>query len=112
MHIARLRVYLAGPYSKGDVEANVASAIDAWHTLHDLGFSPFCPHLTHYLHLRKPLDYEACMTWDFEWLSQCEAVYRLPGESPGADRESRFAEDRGIPVFTSIKKLAEFFQEP
>lgn len=108
---SRVRVYVAGPYSAGDVEANVNRAIDAWHELHERGFSPFCPHLTHFIHLRHPKHYETWLRHDFEWLEQCQALLRLPGDSPGADREMRFAVENGILVFNSIATLSDFFVE-
>ena len=42
---------------------------------------------------------------DFAWLDVCDAVLRLPGDSDGADKEVAHAQERGIPVFTSIEEL-------
>jgi hypothetical protein len=38
-------------------------------------------------------------------LQHCDAVLRLPGESRGADLDVRIAEERGIPVYTSIDQI-------
>ena len=103
-----LRVYIAGPYSKGDVVVNVREAMLAWHKLRNCGFIPFCPHLNHFLHLLIPLEYEKWLLWDLEWLAVCDALLRLPGESPGADRECRAAKDLGIPVFDSIEAVVKY----
>lgn len=105
---AAIRVYIAGPYSGGDVGKNIREAMIAWHRLRNLGFIPFCPHLSHFLHLLIPLEYEDWLLWDLEWLRVCDAVLRLPGESPGADREVLAANDLNIPVFTTIEALIEF----
>lgn len=35
------RVYVAGPYTKGDVAVNVRNAYEAANRLADLGFAPF-----------------------------------------------------------------------
>lgn len=38
------RIYVAGPYTKGDVEANVARAIEAGDVVAYHGMTPFIPH--------------------------------------------------------------------
>lgn len=43
--------------------------------------------------------------YDFEWLEKCDAVYRLPGESVGADKEVERAKELGKPVFHSFKEV-------
>lgn len=93
-----LKVYIAGPYTHGDPAVNVGAAMDMFHRLADGGHYPHCPHLSHFLHLRRPRDYEEWMTHDFEWLDVCDVLVRLPGKSPGADREVERANARGIPV--------------
>lgn len=35
-------------------------------------------------------------------LALCDAVLRLPGDSKGADNDVRIANERGIPVYTSL----------
>lgn len=101
----KTRVYIAAPYSKGDQAANVAAACRAWFELHNLGFAPFCPHWSHLQHLLYPLPYEAWMSHCFEWLQACDVVLRLPGDSPGADRETSAARRLGIPVFDTLDQL-------
>ena len=98
-------VYVAGPYSKGDVEANVLAAFDCAHALMDAHLLPFVPHSCHHMHLRRNRDYEEWMAWDFAWLAKCDALLRMLGDSPGADREVEFAKAHGIPVFTDLSEL-------
>lgn len=98
-------VYVAGPYTRGDVEHNVRTAIAAGNRLLDAGYTPFIPHLTHYWEALHPHHYEAWMQYDFQWLSKCEALVRLPGDSPGADREVEYAEANGIPVYYGVDAL-------
>jgi hypothetical protein len=38
-------------------------------------------------------------------LSKCDAVFRIPGESRGADLECELARDRGMTVYTDINDL-------
>jgi len=94
-----MRVFVSGPYTNGDVAVNVRTAILAANRLLRKGHIPFVPHLTHFWHLVVPHPYEDWLELDMEWLKVCDAVLRLPGESPGADVEVRLAESLGIPVY-------------
>jgi hypothetical protein len=38
-------------------------------------------------------------------LQHCDAVLRLPGRSTGADQDVAIAQERGIPVYTSIEEI-------
>ena len=96
------KVYIAGPYTKGDVAQNVAAAIEVADKLATLDLVVFVPHLTHFWHLHSPRPYEFWLFQDLEWLKVCNAVYRITGESSGADKEVAYAKDHGIPVFTKI----------
>jgi hypothetical protein len=113
-----IKVYIAGPLTGGphapwpagrrEHNVNVACALAA--ELIDLGFQPFAPHLSHYIDRLSPvpISYETWMAQDFEWLSLCDCLYRLPGDSPGADREVDYAREHGIPVFESIAAVEQF----
>lgn len=105
------RVYIAGPYSDGDVAINVRNAYEAADRLADLGFAPFVPHATHFWHMLFPRPYEFWLELDNQFLPLCEVVLRLPGESKGADKEVDLAESLGIPVFKDIEKLNNHFKE-
>jgi hypothetical protein len=104
------RIYVAGPYTKGDVAVNVRNAYEAANRLADLGFAPFVPHATHFWHMLFPRSYEYWLDLDNQFLPCCEAVLRLPGVSSGADKEVQFAGTLGIPVFTEIDSLVEYFR--
>lgn len=105
------KVYIAGPYSKGDVLANVHKAIKVANDLAKLGFYPFVPHLLHYWHELYPLGYDFCCEIDNEYLLVCDAVIRIPGESPGSDAEEDLARKNDIPVFYNIYEVKEYFEE-
>lgn len=97
-----MRVYIAGPYTLGDVAVNVRTAIEAGQRVLDAGHSPYIPHLTHFWHLLFPAPAQQWYDHDLIWLRQCEAMIRLPGESKGADQEEAQAEFLGIPVYRSV----------
>src|SRR5438045_7829550 len=106
----RERVYVAGPYTKGDVAENVHKAFKAANDLADLGFAPFVPHFTHFWHLMFQRPYEFWLELDNQFLPCCHAVLRLPGESNGADKEVAYAKKLGIPIFHDIPSLDAHFK--
>jgi hypothetical protein len=105
------RVYVAGPYTTGDVAVNVRKAYKAANRLADLGFAPFVPHATHFWHMLFPRPYEFWLDLDNEFLPCCAAVLRLPGKSTGADKEVALAQKLRIPVFTRIDELTKHFRK-
>lgn len=108
------RVYIAGPYSNEDeniVETNVKKAMDMANDLIEAGFAPFCPHLTHFLHKNQPQPYEKWLEIDFIFLESCDALIRLEGKSPGADKEVKLAEYLGIKVYYQLDHLIEAEQK-
>jgi Domain of unknown function (DUF4406) len=105
-------VYIAGPYSGGDTAMNVHDAIHAANTLADAGFAPFLPHLTHFWHLVTPRPYAFWLALDNRFLPCCDVILRLPGVSPGADKEVTLAVSLDIPVYTEIDQLIKDRQPP
>lgn len=103
-----VRVYIACPYTKGDVIVNVRNSIVAAEKLRMLGFCPYNPLFTMLWHMIFPhADIQFWYGYDLEWLEVCDAVFRLPGESSGADKEVERAKELGMPVYTSYAQLPE-----
>ena len=100
-----LKVYVAGPYSQGDTGANVHEAIRVTNHLADLGYTPYCPHLSHFWHLVHPRPYEYWLEYDIEFLLVCDVLLRLPGYSSGADAEVDIAKKNHMPVYYSVEEL-------
>jgi uncharacterized protein DUF4406 len=107
----RARVYVAGPYSQGNVRDNVRNAYEAANELARRGFAPFVPHATHFWDLMFPKPYEFWLELDRDFVVICDALLRLPGPSNGADQEVALARDRDIPIFFDIPTLSEHFRE-
>lgn len=103
-------VYIAGPYTGGNVEENVRNAILAAHAVLDLGLTPFVPHLCHYLHAVKERGYEDWMRFDFVWLEKNDSLWRIPGESPGAEREIVRMKALVRPIFYSLEELKSYLK--
>lgn len=101
------KVYIAGPYSS-DPETNTKVAIMTWHAVTDMGAIPYVPHLAHYLDAARSRDYEEWMQHCLQWVDVCDALYRIPGESPGSDREIQHALQKDIPVFYELDELEQF----
>lgn len=103
-----IRIYIAGPYS-GENIINIRNAIIAANAVMDLdrGFLPFIPHLCGFWDMVTPKPYEAWIYYSKEWLLQCEAMLRLPGDSPGSDYECEVARQSNIPIFYSIAELRD-----
>jgi len=100
-----IKVYVAGPYTHGDTAENVKIAINIADRLLEHGCSPFVPHLFHFWHLMHEHDYDTWMNLGTEWLKQCDVVLRLPGFSPGADKEVDIARQYAKHVYFSIDEL-------
>jgi len=97
-----MKIYIAGPYTKGDVAVNVKEAIHAGDYVARLGHTVFIPHLTHFWHMLIPHEYDFWMAQDEAWLLECDAVLRLKGESKGADQEVKIAEAHDKPIYYSV----------
>jgi hypothetical protein len=102
MTASPLRVFISGPYTHGDQADNVRNACLAALAVMKAGHAPFCPHLFHFLHFLEPHSYVEWCALDLHWLTACHMVLRLPGESPGSDREVDAAKQLGLPVYYSL----------
>ena len=102
------KVYIASPYTKGDIAVNVKFQIDIADKLMDLGFSPFVPLYSHFQHMAHPRPYTDWVKNDLVWVGACDCLLRLGGESEGADREVEYAIRMNIPVFYSITELQQY----
>jgi len=101
-HSGRKSVYVAGPFT-GDVSANCLKAINHGDELWRSGtIAPFIPHLFREWGDIHHKGYEEWMEACFHWLAKCDALYRIPGASSGADREVEYAQQHNIPVFTYV----------
>lgn len=100
-------VYIASPYTKGDVAQNVRRQFEVADYLVKINFLPYPPLFSHFWHFLFPHPHEFWMMIDLEMIRRCDILLRLSGESSGADREVEFAKSIGIPVVYSIKELNE-----
>jgi hypothetical protein len=91
-----VRVFISGPYSTGDQVENMRAALDAAEKCMKVGLVPFVPHLNGFWHFVYPHSYEEWLAYDLEWLELCDILWRLPGDSVGANREMEWAISNGM----------------
>ena len=102
-------VYVAGPYSHPDPILNTHAAIKEASRLQETGLvTCFVPHQNLVWHLVEPKEDDHWYAHDLSFLSRCDGVFRLPGQSTGADAEEEFARERGIPVFRTADGLTSW----
>lgn len=106
-----IKVYIASPYTNGDVAVNVKIQMDYADELMNLGFAPFVPLYSHFQHMAHPRPYEDWVKIDLEWVKVCDCLLRLRCESSGADGEVKFAEQNNIPVFYSLTDLYNHYKQ-
>ena len=103
-------IYIAGPLGQGDKQLpNVHRAIDAADDVTRLGAVVYVPHLSYFWAELKPgRHYEEWLMDDFEVIARCDALFRMEGASPGADREVSFCGSHGIPVIYNMTTAKEW----
>ena len=104
-------VYISGPYSVGDKGENVDRAITFGAEIIELGHAVIVPHLSHFIELRHHFTWDKWIAMDLELLVRCDILYRIPGESAGADIEVKFAMENGIRVFNHFPDLVTYLHQ-
>jgi len=99
-------IYVSGPYSKGDSIVNVRNACLVGDELYKRGHHPVIPHLTALWHAISPRSYEEWLDIDMAIIPRMDAVFRISGESKGADMEVRLARKLKIPVYYNLDELS------
>jgi hypothetical protein len=101
-----IKVYIASPYlTSGDVNENVIQHLKAGKELIDAGFAPYAPLLNHFFNMLYPQTEEKWLELDLEYLSICNCLLRLEGESKGADIEVECAVRKGMEVFHTVQEV-------
>lgn len=103
-------IYIASPYTIGDVAANVHVQMEAAHRIMDMGHAPITPLLFHFLHIHRQRPAEDWLAIDHAIIRRVDVLLRLPGESKGADGEVALAQKNKIPVafgWLALRNLLE-----
>ena len=115
-------VYIASPYTKGDVALNANFQCKIFDELLGGGrVLPVAPLWSHFQHLLFPRPYEDWIRYDQEMLRLYDCCLRLTAtnpalnysqaESKGADAEVESFKSMGKPVFTSTQELYKWVEE-
>lgn len=94
----KLRIYLSGPITKGNRSLSFYQAAEAQRLLMLEGHAVLNPMLSIMHPDGMNIDWQTWIDSDLEWVAVADAIVRLPGESKGADIETAFAREHGIPV--------------
>ena len=116
--LRRIIAYVSGKYtgqSREEIAANIRIArVTAIECLQE-GFGVLCPHLNT-IHMEEDapfMSHEDWLTMDARLIEGCDAVLLLPNwqDSPGARIEKAHAEKVGVPIFTSIAAMKDYFTQ-
>lgn len=112
-------VYIASPYTKGDVAVNVRFQCEIFdQLLSDGRVLPIAPLWSHFQHTLFPRNYQDWIKYDLEMLRLYDVCLRLEARhekidytnnlSSGADGEVEAFKQMNKPVFYSIDELYEW----
>lgn len=110
-----MMIYVAGPITHNFI-GGLIDACDIGMTLVEMGHVPYLPqtlmlmvlrHGTTDLEVGSPL-YEMWLKFDFLVIDRCDALFRLPGLSIGADREVEYAKGQGKLIFDSVADVLSY----
>lgn len=102
-------VYLAGPIKVPDPLTNAHAALTlSWRLAKECDIDLFVPHLNVFEEIMNHRSWEEWLEYDLNIVSRCDAIFRMYGESRGADREVAFANANDIPVFYLEMSLKEW----
>jgi hypothetical protein len=105
-------VYVAGPYTHPDPVENTHKAIRAGIALQETGLCAIIiPHLSMLAHVVSPRPPSFWYELDLDQIAHADALYLLPGESWGADREVERAHELDIPVFEQHHELMTWLMD-
>ena len=104
----RRRIYVASPFAAdgpvGFVE-NMRLVIHASNLLLDREYLPIVPHFSGLLDFFSPRPRQFWLKYGLDLLDVADGLWRLPGDSVGADGEVRAARLRKIPVFFNLREI-------
>jgi len=99
-----VRVYLSGPIT-GKYAENTTEAIALGRRLIELGYTPYVPHLSVSYPDQDSILWEDWLQICLPWVAVSQVLFRMNGESKGADREVAYARANDVPVVYSLEEL-------
>lgn len=115
----RPMIYVAGPMTTGTQGPYIPIGIAARKAkeLYNAGWLPFVPQLNSSWEMMagELVDgrgTEGWLDYDFQIIERCDALFRMEGDSKGADREVALCKKLSIPVFAEGTMLANAAMSP
>lgn len=107
-----MMIYIAGPITHNFI-GGLIDACDIGAKLIERGHVPYLPHAMIFINVRTDSAalevggalYEKWLKFDLRVIDKCDALFRLRGESAGADREVAYAASQGKIVYTSTANI-------
>lgn len=106
----RCLVYIAGPLTLNGTHRNVHAACAIWEQFRLNDVIAICPHWSSIQDMVLPICYDSWIKYDFDLIPHCSAIFRMPGDSPGADQETALADRLGIPVFHDFARCTQYLR--
>ncbi len=105
-----IKVFIASPYRTGDMSSNIRLQSDIYSGLMDLGFAPYGSIVSSLSqHIAHPKPHEEWVKIENEFISVCNCVLRVGGESKGADECVNYAKSLKKEIFYSINDLILYY---
>ena len=98
-------VYVAHPITIGGPDKNMRKMIDACQEVWKLGHYAYGAFGNLIWEVVYPKNEKEYLDHDIAWLKKCDIVWRIPGESKGADYEVKIAKELGIKVVYNLTQL-------
>ena len=89
------------------MDHNLRQALAAGDAIMNAGGYPFIPQALFFWAVVTERSWQEWMEYDKVWLLSCDALFRLPGESKGADQEVEWARQAGMAVYYDLDDLAQ-----
>jgi len=110
---ARMWIYIAGPYSQPNPVVNAREACLMYDRIRNSAPPALviCPHWSMTQEMVKPKPHEYWMEHDLRLIRTLYAselpgcIFRIGGDSEGADMETELAGDLGIPVYRNFATM-------
>jgi nucleoside 2-deoxyribosyltransferase len=105
-------IYVAGPM-RAHLEKGIHDACKVADVLLKAGIIPFLPQVNALWNMIVPHEndeeiYRIRLPFDFAWIDKCHGLLRLPGTSPGSDKEVAYTHSKGKPVFYTVEEVLYF----
>lgn len=101
-------LYVAAPYTRPDPVQNTHAVLRVAMVLYEATeWCPVVPHLSLLWHVVTPRSDRHWLDYDLHLMRKCDAVVRLPGDSPGADAEIVEANRLGMKILSLDELPAE-----